>query len=134
MVAPRLISCTLAVAMLALTACTSTVQGQGEPTPSGASPSTGEATPAALTADAYRQALGEHRDGVREALSQVASAKSIKTLDARVERAEETLRGASESLSALAPPWRPESSTRRTSPACALSPPSSAPPWAGWDP
>ncbi|MBB3732537.1 hypothetical protein [Nonomuraea dietziae] len=104
MVAPRLISCTLAVAMLALTACTSTVQGQGEPTPSGASPSTGEATPAALTADAYRQALGEHRDGVREALSQVASAKSIKTLDARVERAEETLRGASESLSALAPP------------------------------
>ncbi|MBE1561144.1 hypothetical protein [Nonomuraea africana] len=105
MVAPRLISCTLVVATLALTACTSTVQGAGEPAASGvASPSTGASTPTALTADAYRGALGKQRDGVRDALSDVAAAKTIKTLDDRVERAEETLRGAAQSLSALAPP------------------------------
>ncbi|WP_431903171.1 hypothetical protein [Nonomuraea sp. bgisy101] len=101
MVAPRLISCALGLAMLTLTACTATAQGPAETSP-GVATSTSSAP--ALTADAYRDALSEQRAKVRGALASVSSAKTIKTLNDRMERAEETLRGAADALSALAPP------------------------------
>ncbi|MFE3451911.1 hypothetical protein ACFXJ8_23620 [Nonomuraea sp. NPDC059194] len=101
MVAPRLISCVLGLATLTLTACTATVGGPAETSPAAA---VSAGTAPALTADAYRDALGEQRANVRKALASVSSARTIKTLDERMERADETLRAAADALSALAPP------------------------------
>ncbi|MGW4471852.1 hypothetical protein [Nonomuraea sp. NPDC004354] len=101
MLAPRLISCVLGLATLTLTACSSTAQGPAEPSPGVTGPSSGTG---ALTAAAYRDALTEQRTGVRAALTALSSAKTVKSLNDRMERAEETLSGATEALSALAPP------------------------------
>ncbi|MGW0804613.1 hypothetical protein [Nonomuraea sp. NPDC002799] len=119
MAAPRLISCVLAVATLTLGGCSSALPSPtgGEPRISGvaggqAAPAggggtaSGEPSPsaAALTPEAYKAELSSRHKAMAAAIDAVAGARSVKTLDQRVGRAEDTLSGAATTLSALTPP------------------------------
>lgn len=115
---------TCALALVTLTACTATVDGPtgGEPVVRGVAgapgaehtgegtpdPSTGESgTPTsgtALTPDAYKSELAARQKAMKDALTSMMGARSVKSLDSRVERAEESLRGAADALAALTPP------------------------------
>ncbi|MFD0660262.1 hypothetical protein [Thermocatellispora tengchongensis] len=115
--------CVLTVTALALTACTSTgtpsepqpgssvasgAIGPGGPAGDGATavetapPAT--PTPATLTPEAYRVQLDAVRGPVRDALSKVASAGSLKSLESRADDAEDALNEAASTLAALTPP------------------------------
>ncbi|NUR83693.1 MAG: hypothetical protein HOY71_06360 [Nonomuraea sp.] len=112
MAAPRLISCVLALATL--TACSTSQLGPtgGEPRASGvagaggtsANGSTPAPSPSTLTPEAYRAQLDTSRKSVQEALNAMAGARSPKSLNKGVERAETALNDAADSLSAMAPP------------------------------
>lgn len=118
--APRLISCTLALATLTLAGCTSPQLGPvgGEPTASGiagagASPAASApagSEPAAspsgspLTAEAYRGELDSRRKTVLAAINAMAGARTPKSLNQNVERAETALNEAADALSAVTPP------------------------------
>ncbi|MFI6318627.1 hypothetical protein ACIBG8_13955 [Nonomuraea sp. NPDC050556] len=113
MAAPRMITCALALATLTLSACSPagrTLSGgepiasgvAGGPTSSAAEPSTSAAAP--LTPEGYKGELQGVHKSVLDSLNAVAGAKSVKTLDERVERAEAALRSAADSLDAVAPP------------------------------
>ncbi|MFI6598386.1 hypothetical protein ACIBHX_19180 [Nonomuraea sp. NPDC050536] len=119
MAAPRLISCTLALATLTLAGCTSPQLGPvgGQPTASGiagagasaeASAPGGEpaASPSAspLTAEAYRGELDSRRKTVLDAINAMAGARTPKALNQNVERAETALNEAADALSAVTPP------------------------------
>ncbi|MEV0383881.1 hypothetical protein [Nonomuraea sp. NPDC050643] len=118
MASPRLISCVLALATLTLGACTSGAASPtgGEATVSGvaggkgAAPATGGGTgngspsASALTPEAYKGELDSRHKAMSDAIGALAGGRGLKALDQRVGRAEETLSGAAEALSALAPP------------------------------
>ncbi|MFI9560684.1 hypothetical protein [Nonomuraea endophytica] len=115
MAVPRLMTCVLALATL--TACTSGVSGPtgGEPVargvaggPGTAKPSTGTGTTAppatALTPESYKSELSGRKQTMTDAIDSMMGARTVKTLNTRVERAEEALRGAADELSAVTPP------------------------------
>ncbi|MGI5270992.1 hypothetical protein ACQEUU_17690 [Nonomuraea sp. CA-218870] len=116
MSAPRIFPCLLALAALTVgTACSSAppITG-GEPRASGvagdgAASSADPATPAtpeptALTAEAYKSELGGRHDDMSKAIKSLAGARSLKVLDQRVVKAQETLQGTADELAALSPP------------------------------
>ncbi|MEV0622765.1 hypothetical protein AB0I81_56270 [Nonomuraea sp. NPDC050404] len=70
--------------------------------PTGGTP--GSQSTAALTPEAYKGELESRRKPTADAISALASARGVKALDQRVGRAEETLTGAADALSALTPP------------------------------
>jgi hypothetical protein len=119
--APRLICSTLALATLTLAACSAAPQrpSGGEASVSGvgggtgsivansgpATPqSSGPTGPAALTAEAYKSELGTKHKAMLDAINAMAGARTVKTLDQRVQRAQEQLLGAANELAAIAPP------------------------------
>ncbi|MEU8249305.1 hypothetical protein [Nonomuraea sp. NPDC048916] len=122
MVAPRLISCALALATLTLAACTATPSGPagGEPRASGvaggfesvpeSSASTGSGGPsgtptaAPLDPEAYKTELATTQKAMAGAIKSMAGARTINTLGQRVRRTEEALAGGADTLAALAPP------------------------------
>lgn len=117
MVSPRLISCALALATLTLASCSpsggtlaggesavSGVAGGGESKADTPSESPSESAAAPLTAEGYKGELQGVHKSVLDSLNGVASARTVKTLDQRVERAEDALRTAADNLDALAPP------------------------------
>lgn len=111
--ASRMISCALALATLTLSACTSTgptltggepraggVAGGGEPgDAAGQSPA-----PSALTAEAYKDELKTRHKTMSGAIKSLVGARTVKTLDKRVEAAREALDGGATELAALVPP------------------------------
>ncbi|GAA4534072.1 hypothetical protein GCM10023096_80580 [Nonomuraea ferruginea] len=114
--APRIFTCTLALAALTIGACSAapTVTG-GETSASGVAggdgaavagdPSTSSApVPTALTADAYKGELDGRRDDMSKAIKSLAGARSLKSLDQRVVKAQETLQSAADELARLSPP------------------------------
>jgi hypothetical protein len=108
-----MIPCALALATLTLSACTSTgptltggesraggVAGGGEPGESvRQSP-----TPSALTAEAYKDELATRHKTMSGAIRSMVGARTVKTLDKRVEAAREALDGGATELAALVPP------------------------------
>ncbi len=121
---PRLIPCVLALATLTLGACSASappVTG-GEPSMSGVAGGKGgavadgggvtttapgtDASPSAsaLTAEAYKGELDGRYKAMLDAIDSMASARSVKSLNQRVGRAEEAISGAADALSALTPP------------------------------
>ncbi|MFG1944347.1 hypothetical protein [Nonomuraea sp. NPDC048826] len=116
MVAPRIFTSMLALAVLtAGTACSSAppVTG-GEPraggvagdgVPAAADPTTSTTpAPAALTAEAYKSELDGRYDAMNKAMKSLADARSLKALDQRVVKAQESLQSAADELAALTPP------------------------------
>lgn len=117
MAAPRMITCALALATLTLSACSpgaATLTG-GKPVASGvaggpeqvSTAGPGDTAPpsaTALTPETYKVTLQDVQKDVLASINAVAGAKSVKTLDDRVEKAEETLRSAADQLDAVAPP------------------------------
>ncbi|WP_143590452.1 hypothetical protein [Thermoactinospora rubra] len=113
--APRLMTSALAAAVLTLTACSASTpagtseitgvagEGAGTAPPSG-TPASPQPTVAALTPEAYRGELEKIQKTVRDSLDDLASARTVKSLDQRVSRAEEELTGAADGLAALTPP------------------------------
>jgi hypothetical protein len=111
-----LISCALALATLTLGACSATPPpaSGGQPAMSGVAGGTsavqsGAATtsspaPTALTPEAYKSELAAKRKAMLAAIGSVASARTVKSLDQRVERAQTEVRDAATSLAAVAPP------------------------------
>ncbi|MEV0595460.1 hypothetical protein [Nonomuraea cavernae] len=122
MAAPRSIPCALALATLTLAACTATPSAPtgGEPRASGVaggltsvpdSPAStglgapsGTPTAAALDPEAYKTELAATRKAVTGAITSMVGARTVKTLDQRVGRAQEALAGGADTLAALAPP------------------------------
>ncbi|GLW06697.1 hypothetical protein Misp01_18270 [Microtetraspora sp. NBRC 13810] len=115
MAAPRLFPLVLTVAVLAAGGCTSGGGGPlpGSPTASGVAGPVGPGTtgspaatpaPAGLTPDAYRAELDAVRGPVRAALSRLADAGSLKSLESRAGDAQEALGEAADRLEPLVPP------------------------------
>ncbi|MEU4224070.1 hypothetical protein AB0F17_07230 [Nonomuraea sp. NPDC026600] len=118
MAAPRLISSALALATLTLAACSATPQrpSGGEASVSGvgggtgsiianSGPATPQSTgPTALTAEAYKSELGTKHKAMLDAINAMVGARTFKTLDQRVQRAQEQLLGAANELAAMTPP------------------------------
>ncbi len=116
--APRLISSALALATLTLAACSAVPQrpSGGEASVSGVGGGTGSITansgpatpqstgPTALTAEAYKSELGTKHKAMLDAINAMAGARTFKTLDQRVQRAQEQLLGAANELAAMTPP------------------------------
>ncbi|MCA2179020.1 hypothetical protein LDL08_22780 [Nonomuraea glycinis] len=111
--ASRMIPCALALATLTLSACTSTgpTLTGGEPKASGVAgggdPGTSveqSPTPSALTAEAYKTELATRQKSMSGAIKSMVAARTVKTLDQRVERTRKALDGAATELAALAPP------------------------------
>ncbi|WP_157245187.1 hypothetical protein [Nonomuraea typhae] len=108
---------TCVLALATLTACSSgggTLTG-GEPVargvaggPGSAPPSTGtsSAPPSgtALTPEGYKSELSTRKQELTAAIGSMMGAKSVKTLDQRMERAEAALRGAADALALVSPP------------------------------
>jgi hypothetical protein len=109
---PRMISCVLALATLTLGACTASPAplSGGEPRATGAAGgpaadgTTAAPAPSTLTADAYKGELDTRHKAVSAAIKSMVAARTVKSLDQRVGKAEEALRGAAGELAALAPP------------------------------
>ncbi|MFG1695512.1 hypothetical protein [Nonomuraea sp. NPDC049309] len=70
----------------------------------GTAPAERDGTKAALTPEAYKEALQSRRKAMTEAISGLAKARGLKALDQRVGKAEETLTSAAEALAAITPP------------------------------
>ncbi|WP_336205054.1 hypothetical protein [Nonomuraea sp. LPB2021202275-12-8] len=116
MAASRMISCALALATLTLSACTSAptltggeptaggVAGGGESSATGAPVESSSPTPSALTAEAYKGELETRQKAMGDAIKSMVGARTVKTLDQRVGRAQQALDGAATELAALAPP------------------------------
>lgn len=118
MAGPRLLPSALVLTALSLGACSaptgvtgsqeiSGVAGQGGGSVNGPSSSTESSAPpasTALTPEAYRGTIQDAGKPVRSALSGIGSARTLKTLDQRVERAETALNQAADDLGAVAPP------------------------------
>ncbi|WP_162795625.1 hypothetical protein [Nonomuraea lactucae] len=120
MAAPRLIPCALVLASLTVSACTATTSGPlgGEPRASGVAGGLGEppavssaapsvtSTPsqAALAPEAYKGELTPQHKAVADALKGVLDARSVKSLNSRLERAGQATDGAATALAALSPP------------------------------
>ncbi|MFI7446659.1 hypothetical protein ACIBQX_04085 [Nonomuraea sp. NPDC049714] len=111
--ASRMISCALALATLTLSACTSTgpTLTGGEPRAGGVAggDESGETArqspaPSALTAEAYKGELETRHKTMSGAIRSMVAARTVKTLDQRVARAQEALDGAATELAALVPP------------------------------
>lgn len=114
--APRIFTCLLAAAVLAVGACSAAppVTG-GEPRASGVAgggADRGQAdpadpapqAPASLTAEAYKGELDSRHGAMSKAVENLAGARSLKALDQRVVKAQETLQSAADELAALDPP------------------------------
>jgi hypothetical protein len=113
-----LISSALALATLTLAACSAMPQrpSGGEASVSGVGGGTGSITansgpatpqstaPTALTAEAYKSELGTKHKAMLDAINAMVGARTFKTLDQRVQRAQEQLLGASNELAAMTPP------------------------------
>lgn len=122
MAAPRLIPCALVLATLTtLGACSTTPSGPlgGQPRATGVAGGAGEpasgptgstAAPSALpsltalTPEAYKDELEPQHRAVSDALDDVVAAKTVKSLNTRVERAVQALDSAAAVLGVLSPP------------------------------
>ncbi|MGV9771340.1 hypothetical protein [Streptosporangium sp. NPDC003464] len=113
MTTPRLLSCAV-ITVLALSACTSGAPSEpvvGTSSASGVAgaggetgaPSSGTPTPAGLTTEEYRAALGRARGPIREALKKL-DATGVKGLDRRLEQTVTAMEEAVAGLEALTPP------------------------------
>jgi hypothetical protein len=121
--APRLIiPSALALATLTLAACSAApvrpsggeasvcgvAGGSGAAVTTGPGPATPESSAptasAGLTADAYKSELDTKRKEMLGAINGISGARSLKTLDKRVQGAQEQLLGAANDLAAMAPP------------------------------